>query len=231
MTHDHNFRTEMAAPGLHSAILREIDSLFANLDGKRVLDAPCGQGAIAEKLACKGAIVDGLDLIQVTETEFGVNYVAADLEIIQLPIEEYDLAISVEGIEHLQNPMAWFEKLARSVKPGGLIILSTPNPDAISSRWKSFIRGYHQYFNLTPIEVGSFRTSGHIHPIYFSFIEWACLRSNVEFVDIKTKSRPLPRMLRSVLYNVFYKSFPPMIMPLINGSVGIYTLRKKQDSH
>jgi 2-polyprenyl-3-methyl-5-hydroxy-6-metoxy-1,4-benzoquinol methylase len=38
-----------------------------------------------------------------------------------------DVVASVETIEHLENPRAFMRQLARVVKPGGVVIVSTPN--------------------------------------------------------------------------------------------------------
>jgi len=219
-------RPQMAAPGLHAAILHEIKRTFPKLKGLRVLDAPCGTGALSEELAKIGAIVEGLDLTPVRASDFGATYKVENLETCVLPDNFYDLILSVEGIEHLQNPMAWFEKISLALKPGGVIILSTPNPDALSSRWKVFTRGYPQYFSPVPMTHEVFRDSGHIHSISYLFIEWACLRNTLELTSIKTKSERLPVIIEFFLYQIFYKKFSEKIKKLINGSVAIYTIRK-----
>lgn len=224
--HSEKNRTQIAAPRLHAAILNEINTRYSSLNGLKVLDAPCGTGALSEELAKAGALVEGLDLNPVQASDYGVNYKIENLEICELPNDWYDLILSIEGIEHLQNPMAWFEKIASALKPGGLLILSTPNPDAFSSRWKVFTRGFPQYFKPVPMKPSIFLESGHIHPITCLFVEWACLRNELELVSIKTKSRRLPTLLENFIYKIFYRNFSEKAKKLIKGSVAIYTIRK-----
>ena len=92
----------MAAPGVHEAVLREIDARYADLSGLRVLDAPCGNGGLAELLAEAGAIVDGWDLAPPASTEQDVTYKTVDFD--HVPLIEpgvYELILSIEGVEHL----------------------------------------------------------------------------------------------------------------------------------
>lgn len=224
--HYESHRAQMTAPRLHAAILDEIKRAFPELKGLRVLDAPCGAGALSEELAKAGAIVEGLDLAPVKSSDYGATYKVENLETCILAPGFYDLILSVEGIEHLQNPMGWFEKISLALKPGGVIILSTPNPDALSSRWKVFLRGYPQYFSPVPMNCDVFRESGHIHSIPYLFIEWACLRNNLELASIKTKSERLPAIIERLLYKIFYRNFSEKVRVLIKGSVAIYTIRK-----
>jgi SAM-dependent methyltransferase len=55
-----------------------------------------------------------------------------DLE--NLPSGHYDLAIMVEVIEHLQNPLSALTSLRTHLRPGGLLYLSTPNAECLKAR-------------------------------------------------------------------------------------------------
>ncbi len=216
----------MAANGVHEAVLSSIWINCNDISNFEILDAPCGNGPISELLASKGAKVTGFDLEPPSSTDNGVKYIKKDLEILEAINNNYDLIISVEGIEHLHNPHAWVTKISKMLKPNGIAIITTPNPDSLSSRWKAFSRGYYQYFDLIPNRPDIFRGSGHIHPIYFSFLEWSFRVNGLEIIDIRTKSRKLPAWVSGFLYKIFYRRFPLEIKPLINGAVGIYTVRK-----
>jgi hypothetical protein len=122
--------------------------------------------------------------------------------------------------------MAWVEKMASALKPGGIIILSTPNIDALSSRWKVLCFGFPKYFRPVPMKPHIFLTSGHIHPITSIFIKWACTRNKLEIDSVKTKSKRLPKLFETVLYKIFYSHFSQDIRALIKGSIAIYTIKK-----
>lgn len=108
------------------------------LAGKTALDVGCGAGLLAEPLARLGAQVTAIDaapeLIDVAldharRQALEIDYRAAAVEDID---GQFDLVTSLEVIEHVADPKAFVEALARRLAPGGLIILSTPNRTAWS---------------------------------------------------------------------------------------------------
>jgi 2-polyprenyl-6-hydroxyphenyl methylase/3-demethylubiquinone-9 3-methyltransferase len=103
------------------------------LQGKSALDVGCGAGLLAEPLARLGAAVTAIDaapeLIEVARDHaqrqgLAIDYRAAAVEGID---GRFDLITSLEVIEHVADPQAFVEALARRLAPGGLLILSTPN--------------------------------------------------------------------------------------------------------
>lgn len=63
-----------------------------------------------------------------------------------LPADSQDLILMSEVIEHLAfNPVALWQQLYRVLKPGGAVILTTPNYYALRGRawhWGRFLRGH-----------------------------------------------------------------------------------------
>ncbi|MGB4076289.1 MAG: methyltransferase domain-containing protein [Minisyncoccia bacterium] len=53
----------------------------------------------------------------------------------------FDALTSIEVIEHLENPYHFLRECARIVKPGGILILSTPNPDHLFNKISFLLRG------------------------------------------------------------------------------------------
>ena len=50
----------------------------------------------------------------------------------------YDVAVALETVEHLaKGPQHFFQNAARALKPGGLLIVTTPNSNSFSvlARW------------------------------------------------------------------------------------------------
>lgn len=83
-------------------------------------------------------------------TKLELNYVAVDLESTPLPIKDsaYDSILCSEVLEHLDvDPMYMLSELNRVLKPGGVLVLTTPNSCSTQSLWK-LLRGYEPYFYM-----------------------------------------------------------------------------------
>jgi SAM-dependent methyltransferase len=117
--------------------------LLADLAVGRVLDAPCGDGGLAQELARVGHEVWACDLdpdaITVRE---GVRFDVVDLNgPLPYPDGFFDAAVSLEGVEHLESPAHCLREFARVLRVGGRLILSTPNVNNVQSRLHYFLRG------------------------------------------------------------------------------------------
>lgn len=106
------------------------------LAGKRVLDAGCGAGLIAEPLARLGGEVTGLDAApeniaaaraHAEGQGLVIDYRAGELAQLAAEGLRFDLIVSMEVIEHVTAPDAFVGQLAGLLAPGGLLLVSTPN--------------------------------------------------------------------------------------------------------
>lgn len=104
-------------------------------DGRRVLDAGCGTGYGAEMLRRAGAAeVVGVDIAEPVlafarrETD-GVEFEVADLRSLPFGDGRFDLVACFEALEHVDDPDAVLDELARVLAPGGLLVISSPNRD------------------------------------------------------------------------------------------------------
>lgn len=97
--------------------------------GRRVLDLGCGTGYGAAELAESGAWVVALDRAQPANSakQSDVRFVRADLGAVPLAAGSFDLIVSFQVIEHLDDPRPYLDAIARLLRPGGTALLSTPN--------------------------------------------------------------------------------------------------------
>ncbi len=103
--------------------------------GCRVLDAGCGEGYGLALLRDAGAThVTGADLDSVTvaharRTYGGDHIDVVECELMDLPLGDgsIDLTVSFQVIEHVHDVPGYLASLRRVTRPGGTVLLATPN--------------------------------------------------------------------------------------------------------
>jgi SAM-dependent methyltransferase len=95
----------------------------------RILDAGCGSGRNMVELASHG-LVTGIELSQ-TSVALARDRDCGEVitgSILQMPFPEnaFDLAVSLDVIEHLEDDLAALRELRRVVAPGGALLLTVP---------------------------------------------------------------------------------------------------------
>jgi SAM-dependent methyltransferase len=136
----------MTAPQLtviQKAVLDELPALRLP-PGARVLDAPCGgSAALTLALIDKGFQAIGADVDPEAAASLGNAFSKVDLNAaLPWPDESFKAVFSTEGIEHLENHFSFLREMCRVVKPGGLLVLTTPNITALRSRVRFFGSGF-----------------------------------------------------------------------------------------
>ncbi|NDQ56858.1 MAG: class I SAM-dependent methyltransferase [Acidipila sp.] len=102
--------------------------------GERVLDAGCGTGYGSHVLRAKARSVLGVDYSHLAMNYAkrryegaGIYYAVMDCQNLACDSEAFDLVISFEVFEHMEDPDGFLRECVRVLKPGGRLILSTPN--------------------------------------------------------------------------------------------------------
>lgn len=110
-----------------------VDEFLGDVDlrGRLVLDGGCGPGRASERLRARGARVVALDLaprMLALATARGAARAAVG-DVARLPFGEgtFDVVLSTEVIEHTPDPLDSARELYRVLRPGGHLVLSTPN--------------------------------------------------------------------------------------------------------
>lgn len=183
---------------VHKFIRTPILSLLRAHNVSSVLDLGCGNGAFSGLLGSEGFMVTGVDHslsgIQIAQqTLEGISFQQHD--IIE-PLDEslrnqFDAVVSIEVIEHLLLPRKLVKNAISALKPGGLLILTTP---------------YHGYLkNLALALSGKF--DDHWHPLrdyghikFFSHSTIQELISEFGMYDIKFQTvGRIPIFARSMI--------------------------------
>jgi 2-polyprenyl-3-methyl-5-hydroxy-6-metoxy-1,4-benzoquinol methylase len=120
-----------------------------------VLDVGAGTGSLSARLANETAVtsVTAADLAaHATVSPPGaaakkVRWLSADLNTpLPLPAASFDLIVAIEIVEHLENPRATAREWRRLLRPGGALVMSTPNTESIRSLLSFMARGQHASF-------------------------------------------------------------------------------------
>jgi SAM-dependent methyltransferase len=120
----------------------------------RVLDAGCGTGYGAAELALAGAAsVTGTDIaaeaVGHARSRYGserVRFVQGSCETLPFSDGAFDLLVAFEVIEHLDRWQDLLLEAKRVLKPGGILLVSTPNRDYYAeSRGKSGPNPFHRH--------------------------------------------------------------------------------------
>lgn len=116
-----------------------IETMASFLPCEALLDAGCGDGRHLAALATIGPvpeIIVGtdisdriLDTARAATLEAGVptHFLRANLEQLPLPDVSFDVVLCSQVIEHLLAPAEGARELARVLRPGGVLVLSTDN--------------------------------------------------------------------------------------------------------
>lgn len=184
------------APISHVATNNRILDLAAPLlkPGSRVVDVGAGEGYFSQLLAERvrsSLQTDPADVVRACDLypEF-FRYPDVPCDPIDaagtFPYADgsFDVAVSVEVVEHLQDQFHFLREIFRVVRPGGRAFVSTPNLLNINSRLRYMHSGFWLLFDPLPLTSHDPRhTSGHIHPVTAYYLAYLFARAG--FIDIR----------------------------------------------
>ena len=124
----------------------------------RWLDVGCGSGLnLQEAHFWNQWELSGLEpvtaMAEYTSQQLGIPVFNTTIENFSAEAESYDIITLWDVLEHLPNPSEAISKISRLLKPGGILVLSTPNLASLDHRWfKDAWIGYDlpRHLNLFP---------------------------------------------------------------------------------
>jgi SAM-dependent methyltransferase len=126
-------------------------ALLAGAPGRRLVEMGCGAGFFLKAAERAGWHTYGIELSD-EGSRFAREKLALDVrretaENMTLTPASFDAAVMFDTIEHLFDPRAVVQMLGRALVPGGLLLIGTPNFQALSR----FILG-RDWAVLSPLE-------------------------------------------------------------------------------
>jgi len=200
-------------PLVHEKVLE----ITAALSKGRVLDIPCGQGALSEKLREQGFEIFCGDYDNDNYRIQGGHFHRLDLNC-NLPYKDqtFDCVTSVEGIEHIENPHLLIREICRILKDSGYLIITTPNIMNIKSRLYFLLRSYFTDFKHFSQPGDQQELLGlHINPIPFGELSYILNRYGFR--------------IETISCNRFTRKYP-LLMPFLKPLIYFMTQRKNKEA-
>ena len=151
----------MALRGVHEGVVKAIVNITAPDASISILDVGAGQGALSKRLHEAG--------YKVYACEFNKDYFVYDkVEFKEANVAEYlpydnnsfDIVVAAELIEHLLDQTKFLNECNRVLKPGGSLVISTPNILSLKSRLQFFSSGY--YWSYDPLDMNDRSSLQHV---------------------------------------------------------------------
>ena len=99
----------------------------------KVLDVGCGRGGFLRELSKRGYACTGIDIAPFDENEGSqrpYEFKQGPLASHKFPAAAFDAVSIWHVLEHLHDPVATLQELARVLKPGGILSLAVPNVES-----------------------------------------------------------------------------------------------------
>ena len=142
------------------------------------------------------------ELIRLVTREFAVTATACDytsslmrmpgmmVDVVNLNTDSlpyadaaFDLVTCTEVIEHIEHYRHTFREIFRILKPGGTLVVTTPNVLNLRSRIRYLLFGFFSLFGPLHLrESQRYLTGGHINPVSYFYVAHAL--SDAGFTDI-----------------------------------------------
>lgn len=146
-----------------SGLKREADHLrfmtLAHEPVGKLLDVGCGGGRFLNRMKKRGWKVEGIDFdVQATNkvtARYGIQTHVGDLTQCALRANSFNVITMSQTIEHLHDPIATLHESLRILKPGGLLVMTTPNVNSLgANEFGAFWRGWEapRHLHLFSVE-------------------------------------------------------------------------------
>lgn len=114
------------------------------LEGKgRMLEVGCSWGFFLEAAHRRGWRVQGIEVsdsaAKWAKKNFGLDIICGTIEdFMSLGVTSFDVVVSWHVIEHVQDPISFLKIVRECLRPGGIVMLRTPNICSASARLNSW---------------------------------------------------------------------------------------------
>ena len=119
-----------------------------SVESGALLDIGCGHGRLLSYVRDRVTRYAGADVVRYPEFPSEAEFIRIDLDTGRVPLDAaaVDIVAAVETIEHLENPRAFMREVTRLCRPGGWMIVTTPNQLSFLSKLTLVIKNKFNAF-------------------------------------------------------------------------------------
>jgi SAM-dependent methyltransferase len=138
----------------------------------RLIEVGAGAGFFLKAAERAGWSAAGIEIssegVEFSTTRLGLDVRRESAEDLSVPAASCDVVVMFDVIEHLLDPVAALERVRRALRPGGLLVVSTPNLHAVTrlalgAEWAVLSPAEHLY-NFSAATLGRLlRRAGFEH--------------------------------------------------------------------
>lgn len=192
----------MSTSAIYEAV---IGAVARRVGGKpRHLDVGAGRGQLiglmrerlgADSQACDFHVENfRLPDVPITKTNL-------DKQPLPYPDGTFDVVTCSEVVEHVENPRRLMREAWRVLKPGGLLVMTTPNVLNAVSRVRYLVSGFANLFGPLPAKNDKlYSTGGHITPLPYFYLAHALLDADFGDVELDIDRTQKTSVLLAMLF-------------------------------
>jgi 2-polyprenyl-3-methyl-5-hydroxy-6-metoxy-1,4-benzoquinol methylase len=166
----------------------------ASPPGATILDVAAAQGNVSLILAELGYRVTWNDLRVELADYVRIKHEHGELkfmpgEILQIDPIQHDVVLATEIIEHVAHPDQFLLHLARFARPGGHVILTTPN----GAYFRNPLPRFSDFADTSEFEAVQFKphADGHIFLLHAPELRRLAERAGLDVIELRLFSTPL----------------------------------------
>jgi SAM-dependent methyltransferase len=136
----------VSSRAIYRAVSRALEARDAG--GGLLVDVGCGTGNLWPFVRGRFRRYLGVDAVRYDGFPADVEFRQADCDTDHVPLPDGagDVVVAVETIEHLENPRAFLRELVRLARPGGWVLVTTPNQLSLLSKMTLLLKNQFNAF-------------------------------------------------------------------------------------
>lgn len=139
-----------AFPDICISVMKEAGVFTRVMSADSILDIGAGTGTLIARLS---SLKPGCRIVGTDPCKAARDIAAPGAKLVKSALGKYDVVMCWHVLEHVFNPPAFVNEMVHKTKPGGLIIIATPNqssPFSWSKKWRGWIAN-HIYVMRRPM--------------------------------------------------------------------------------